>query len=74
VAKKNITTNKIERRLEREERKGGKEFPTAEIDYSNAVCKNAKYILKEGQDIEKRELLGCLKSKIVLKNKEIRLL
>ncbi len=31
----------------------------------------AKYILKDGQDIEKRELLGCLKSKIELKNKSI---
>lgn len=31
----------------------------------------AKYILKEGKDIEKRELLGCLKGKIILKNKEV---
>lgn len=31
----------------------------------------AKYILREGKDIEKRELLGCLKSKIILKNKSI---
>lgn len=31
----------------------------------------AKYILKEGNDIEKRELLGCLKSKICLANKKI---
>ena len=31
----------------------------------------AKYILKDGQNIEKRELLGCLKSKIILKNKII---
>ncbi len=34
----------------------------------------AKFILKEGQDVEKRELLGCLKSKILLKNKVISLL
>ena len=33
-----------------------------------------KYILREGADIEKRELLGCLKSKIGLKNKQISLL
>lgn len=33
----------------------------------------AKYILREGQDLEKRELLGCLKSKILLKNKVISL-
>ncbi len=39
----------------------------ADIDIRNY----AKYILKEGKDIEKRELLGCLKGKIILKNKEI---
>lgn len=33
----------------------------------------AKFILKEGSDIEKRELLGCLKSKIYLSQKHIRL-
>ncbi|MCX6754272.1 MAG: recombinase family protein [Candidatus Nomurabacteria bacterium] len=31
----------------------------------------AKYILREGQDVEKRELLGCLKSKIIFSNKKI---
>ncbi|MFZ2569855.1 MAG: zinc ribbon domain-containing protein, partial [Minisyncoccia bacterium] len=31
----------------------------------------AKYILKEANDIEKRELLGCLKSRISLNNKKI---
>ncbi len=31
----------------------------------------AKYILRDGQDIEKRVLLGCLKSKIILRNKQI---
>ncbi|MBU3668929.1 MAG: recombinase family protein [Candidatus Taylorbacteria bacterium] len=31
----------------------------------------AKYVLKEGSDIEKRELLGCLKSRICLANKKI---
>lgn len=30
-----------------------------------------KYILREGKDSEKRELLGCLRSKISLKNKAI---
>ena len=29
----------------------------------------AKYILREGADVEKRELLGCLRSKILIKNK-----
>jgi hypothetical protein len=33
----------------------------------------AKYILREGKDIEKRELLGCLRDKIQLKNKQISL-
>jgi DNA invertase Pin-like site-specific DNA recombinase len=33
----------------------------------------AKYILREGQDVEKRELLGCLKGKILLTEKVISL-
>jgi hypothetical protein len=33
----------------------------------------AKYILREGSEVEKRELLGCFKSKICLKNKVISL-
>ena len=33
----------------------------------------AKYILREGTDIEKRELLLCFKSKIVFSNKSISL-
>ena len=33
----------------------------------------AKYVLKEGSDIEKRELLGCLKSRICLAQKKISL-
>ncbi len=33
----------------------------------------AKYILKESSDVEKRELLGCLKSQIQIKNKNISL-
>lgn len=41
----------------------------AEIDIRNY----AKYLLREGENMEKRELLGCLKSKIELTNKEIRL-
>jgi hypothetical protein len=31
----------------------------------------AKYLLQEGSDIEKRELLGCLKGNIVLSEKKI---
>jgi len=41
----------------------------ADIDIKNY----AKYILKEGKDFEKRELLGCLKSKIILQEKAIKL-
>ena len=45
---------------------GNKEkIEVGDIDIRNY----AKYILKDGQDIEKRELLGCLKSKLVLKEK-----
>ena len=33
----------------------------------------AKYLLKEGTLIEKRELLSCLKSKLTLKDKKISL-
>ncbi|MBP9866605.1 MAG: hypothetical protein KBC41_00815 [Candidatus Pacebacteria bacterium] len=33
----------------------------------------AKYILRDGKDIEKRELLSCLRSRILLKNKELSL-
>ena len=38
-----------------------------EIDIRNY----AKFILKEGANLEKRELLSCLKSEIKLKNKLI---
>lgn len=31
----------------------------------------AEYVLQEGEDIQKRELLGCLKGKIALNNKKI---
>ena len=31
----------------------------------------AKYLLREGSIVEKRELLGCLKSKLVIKNKVV---
>lgn len=41
----------------------------ADVDIRNY----AKYILREGRDVEKRELLSCLKSKISLKDKSISL-
>jgi len=34
----------------------------------------AKYILREGRDVEKRELLGCIKAKITIQNKRVGLL
>ena len=44
------------------------------IDIPNIDVRGyAKYVLKEGTDIEKRELLGCLKSNICLANKKITL-
>lgn len=46
-----------------------KKIVVGEIDIRNY----AKYILREGQDVEKRELLGCLKSKVVLSNKVVSL-
>ncbi|RJO61197.1 recombinase family protein [candidate division WS5 bacterium] len=39
----------------------------ADIDIRNY----AKYILREGKEVEKRELLGCLRSKVILNNKQI---
>ena len=39
----------------------------ADIDIKNY----AKYVLREGRDVEKRELLGCLRGKISLNNKEV---
>jgi DNA invertase Pin-like site-specific DNA recombinase len=44
------------------------------MDIGNIDIRNyAKYILKEGTDIEKRELLKCLKSRLEIKNKMINL-
>ncbi len=40
-----------------------------EIDIRNY----AKFILREGKDVEKRELLSCFKSKIILKEKQLSL-
>jgi hypothetical protein len=33
----------------------------------------AKYILKEGSNDEKRELMGCLESKVTVKEKKVNL-
>ncbi len=42
----------------------------ADIDIKNY----AKYILKEGKDFERRELLSCIKSKIVVSNKMVKIM
>lgn len=44
-----------------------KENTNIDVDIRNY----AKYLLKEGNIFEKRELLSCLKSKLVLKDREI---
>lgn len=42
------------------------------IDVKDIDIRNyTKYILKQGTDIEKREILGCFKNKILLKSKAI---
>ena len=43
------------------------EVNVVDIDIRNYM----RFILREGEDSEKRELLGCLNSKIALKNKEV---
>lgn len=50
---------------------GIKENPKAEKDIDIRIY--AKYLLREGSVIEKRELLSCMKSKLIFKNKTINL-
>ena len=45
----------------------GENIEVRDVDIRNY----AKYILREGGDLEKRELLACIKSKIILKDKQI---
>ncbi|CAN5750184.1 hypothetical protein BH11PAT2_BH11PAT2_01580 [soil metagenome] len=46
----------------------------AEIKVIDVDIRNyAKYLLKEGADVERRELLGCLRSKILLSDRSISL-
>ncbi len=44
-----------------------KTIKVADIDIRNY----AKYILRDGSILEKRELLSCLRSKILMSNKQI---
>lgn len=47
---------------------------TEKIEVKEVDIRNyAKYILRDGKDFEKRELLGCLKSEIILLDKNITL-
>ena len=42
------------------------------IEIKDLDIKNyAKYILKEGTEVEKREMLGCLQSKFFLRSKAV---
>ena len=44
------------------------------MDVNDVDIRNyAKFLLKEGEDQEKRDLLGCLKGEIVLENKIVSL-
>jgi DNA invertase Pin-like site-specific DNA recombinase len=66
---------KIKSEIERHKRfEAGLLGKKSQIKASNIDMRNyAKYILDQGTIIEKRELLSCLKSKIVLKDKLISL-
>ena len=50
-----------------------KEVVHSKMDNDVDIRTYAKYILKEGSIVEKRELLGCLKSNVVLTDKQISL-
>ena len=49
----------------------GKEEVNKQKDFD--IRTYAKYVLKEGTIVEKRELLTCLKSKVEMKNKKFTL-
>ena len=48
-------------------------FKQDKIEIDVDVRNYTKYLLKEGTLIEKRELLGCLQSKLFLKDKKVML-
>ena len=45
----------------------GVPYKVKDLDIKNY----AKYILKEGTDLEKREMLGCLRDKMMLSDKKV---
>ena len=66
--------NKLEAEIERHKKfhsgimgKADEEYDAKEADIRNY----AKYLLTEGTMFEERDLLTCLKSKIVLKDKKV---
>lgn len=63
--------NEVERfkKFQRSVLGNDKKIVIGDVDIRNY----AKYVLRDGADIEKRELLGCLKSKLVLSDKTISL-
>lgn len=67
---------KLEMEIERHKKfhsnimgKTEEEYEAKDVDIRNY----AKYVLKEGSIFEKRDLMGCLKSKLVIKEKSIQL-
>ncbi len=65
---------KLEAEIERHKKFHSGIMGKADESYSvqDADIRNyAKYVLKEAPAMEKRELLSCLKSKLVLKDKKI---
>ncbi len=63
------------RRFNRLQRLANKGTPKLNIEESDVSTREyAKYVLKEGKPIEKRELLGNLRSRLVYTNKTITLL
>ena len=62
------------RRFNRLQRLANKGTPKLNIDENEVSTREyAKYVLKEGTSIEKRELLGNLRTRLVLNNKKITL-
>ncbi len=63
------------RKFNRLQRLATKGKPKYKIDENEIATREyAKYVLREGSPLEKRELLGHLKSRLVLKDKKITLL
>lgn len=68
---------KIRKELERYSHFRSKVLGKSEVEMKKKkevdIKSYAKYLLEEGSIVEKRELLECLRSKLVLKDKEVSL-